>query len=1066
MNNTNQLIQKPQRKWYTYFTIKRSVLLLVLIIILSVLLVFFLGKYPSSIKARGLGYSADPFTTEGFTTFEEYYNSKLGKLQSDYDELLNRVSTMGNTEIEEMIQILKSLNQHLFALVELRVAVNLKALEMMQTPGNSPEDIAVLTEELNILMTKNRYTNIRDYFYYMLNEFTLVLQNDRYNFYFNYHYTDFRVVLKDKNGNETDQVWASNPEHNQFMVTGPNYLTEYTFLSQFNILYGASTSELMMSNYEYSIRDRDVSGQFELTPTVSYKTVQAKNQSGETVDALQVYYHLTGARGGIYYTDFPFRISQARLETFIANNAVLHEESDGAIPLMTTEDKRLFYNSDAALYTLVKNAKDDKGNIMEPYYEFKSGLPFYQDMTKINKTKLKTYFRDLCGYTPEDALYDNSYYGFDFKTVTSEFKVAIQYCLGANGLEARVLSNSIDEGELDSKGNPVNPITKIELLPYFAAVNNTYTVSGSTYTYDGYFVVPDGSGAVQQINSGLNEYKNISKRVYSTDRVFESDIYLLEELDMMLPMGALIQNPLIDPDTNNVVVPGRGILMYSQLGEAQLTFNTVIASPTNPINRCFFTLNYRETGMVTIGAGYYRYDFLKFTEDRVKGDLGVTYKLLSEDQLSVGGVAKAYREHLIDYYGLEVKDITSTPVVNADIIGSYDFLDNFLGIQFTNYGTLTTFSQMVEITKAIGHAGAKEINLYLYGWREEGLRNVSFKKQQISKAMGGAKAFDQSQADIDALTSNVQIYPYSSFGLINEFQESFGNNHYGARTISGDNVTQYSFDRAAKAYDNQSNPIYVLSPRYFEKFMSTFIDSFKKKVKTNAALIDNLGNIITGDYKRHDEIFRYTSVLEQLNAIQMASDEISNLSFIAPDEYAIPYAQTILNLPYSSTPFEIYDYSIPLYQMILSGIVDYSGMSINGNDDKGSNWHLMHILETGSNLAYTFGYDNPNKLILTQYNKYFYTEYTEWMAALEKMVKTVGESQIHECVLVNHERLSNSVYRVTYQSKTSYFAGNTLEAARANNQVVEIILNYSTSLYKYNGIDIPEYTYSITKRLG
>ena len=60
--------------------------------------------------------------------------------------------------------------------------------------------------------------------------------------------------------------------------------------------------------------------------------------------------------------------------------------------------------------------------------------------------------------------------------------------------------------------------------------------------------------------------------------------------------------------------------------------------------------------------------------------------------------------------------------------------------------------------------------------------------------------------------------------------------------------------------------------------------------------------------------------------------------------------------------------------------MDYSGESINEKSEKGIAQHIMKCIETGSNPAFTFTYDDSSKLLQTNYNNYYYTYYQRWLS--------------------------------------------------------------------------------------
>src|SRR5690554_2949927 len=165
--------------------------------------------------------------------------------------------------------------------------------------------------------------------------------------------------------------------------------------------------------------------------------------------------------------------------------------------------------------------------------------------------------------------------------------------------------------------------------------------------------------------------------------------------------------------------------------------------------------------------------------------------------------------------------------------------------------------------------------------------------------------------------------------------------------------------------------------------------------------------------------------------------ENQNVMLNSPFGFALPYVDQITDLPVDMTLFNILDYSIPLVQIALSGIVDYSTNSINMPSERDTQYKFLKVLETGSNLKYTLSYESSIKLIDSFHNKYLATEYVDWINDIVEQNKIINELKIHEGSIVDHERLAPNVF------KTMYSNG------------VEIIVNYGITNATVDGITIP-----------
>ena len=109
----------------------------------------------------------------------------------------------------------------------------------------------------------------------------------------------------------------------------------------------------------------------------------------------------------------------------------------------------------------------------------------------------------------------------------------------------------------------------------------------------------------------------------------------------------------------------------------------------------------------------------------------------------------------------------------------------------------------------------------------------------------------------------------------------------------------------------------------------------------------------------------------------------------------------------------------------------------------------MRMIETGSNLSFTFSYDSSEKLLQTDYNYYYYTLYTDWLETVKEVYDDLNGLGIYNGELVSHECVSTNIFKVTY--------------ATPNGDVV-IYLNYTRNNYTAtDGTVVPFKNYAVAK---
>ncbi|MBQ2892024.1 MAG: hypothetical protein IJE45_03940 [Bacilli bacterium] len=1123
-------------KWPKFLTVKRTILLAVLVLAVTILLIYFLGGY----KEASYSSETQPFDAndEALKEYDYYLDIKeadVEKHNNDYITSLENL-TAANIVAEIDSYINKIITED-----------NKERLLRKFTETYAGDKTSTEFVDIENKIKNAEFITDKDYALELLGQFEFLYKNNNYAFYFNYRYTTFRIDSIE-NGDVTKvlNTWYSNPqlEGNDPNSSSPND-TRMNHLSPIVINFLTKKGEIKRyTAFEYSITDVFVSNDDKepVTPTFQVKT---DKDNFSTI----VYYELS--KKGTTYSDYPQYISKARYDELVERNTAFVQEQIDILTGYLEEE-----NIDA-IYKYVKDHKDNgiitnyfdilnnrsligieaykayKGisfsssavdssnynslissistNIEELYklacemvrveyqfnYKAKNGLSIgdkvqfqvqyklktetvtddngeetenkfyefesYSVMASPSRKILSQILYTRLQYTAEDLANDQSEFGVENNSTNATYKVALEYKLTEKGLTTTVLNNSIYESNPESF-----PLYTIDILPYFTSEICEIEKDGNVYETKGDMVVPDGSGALIELNNGKQSYTQYSKRVYSTDLAFGNQVKQSETADILLPMYAITSNRLYDVNTHDIIKNSSAIIARLSSGAAQSSVSANVSRFTDSYNKIYFSTTYRESQLVTIGTGYYAKEITKFTEEFVKVDTVVDYYMYSSKDMDYdyADVAKEYRK-VLETEGILTatnKDTTDTPVFNAELLGVYDFTTNFLGIVYSGHDTLTTYDQAVTILKDLKTWGATNINVIYRGWRDSGLVNETFKDMSFANKLGSKKEYNNFLNYLEQ--ESITLYPLVSFLEINKFKDSFGKTRYSTRDVSSEYTEKYPYDLAGNIYDKKQNPYYTISPKFYNTFAEMLAKNFtKKNPELHAMAFDKLGGNLVGDYKKRSVFYKNESVAAQIDAFEiMAKDNrITEFSLNSPYEFAVKYATNITEVPYESTLHEVFNYSIPFYQLVFSGYKDYSGVIINANDEISLTKHLMNIFQTGSNIQFTFSYDNSSELIQTDYNYYYYTQHSQWKTEVTSVLQEVNKYELYKYQLADHELYVDQhneeisgVYVVTYEEKAN--VSNTFK----------VYLNYSEKAIKITNkagdqVDLPSWNYYVDK---
>ncbi len=331
------------------------------------------------------------------------------------------------------------------------------------------------------------------------------------------------------------------------------------------------------------------------------------------------------------------------------------------------------------------------------------------------------------------------------------------------------------------------------------------------------------------------------------------------------------------------------------------------------------------------------------------------------------------------------------------------------------------------------------MNAVYLGALNGGIANELNTQANIERILGGADGYERLNSYLE--DHNMSLYARTSFMSTSSYHKLFDQYRYTASRIRGSHAKLFNYHRPTRLpYDETQyqhrGDDYVINPAFYDAIFNRFQADFDY----DNIMISDLGGLLAGHYDRSETIY-----LQDAIRYQQAVLEQSNLNTMltAPFGFAMPYADQIIDLPTRATLYPIIDYEIPLLQLILSGLVDYSGESINLPGDRSERYQFLKHIETGSNLKYTLSYDDSRDLINTDYNYYMSTQYENWLDIIEAQVHEIDTLGIHQGHLIEHEYLGGNVYRVLYSHG------------------VELLINYNLTAVEVDGITIDSLDYVV-----
>lgn len=717
----------------------------------------------------------------------------------------------------------------------------------------------------------------------------------------------------------------------------------------------------------------------------------------EANNSLEVLYEI-GGKIKLDYTDFPLKISKERFENIVnqTNAEIERLESIGE----STRELSQALSTTTSLYV---------ENMENGFYAASS------DKMRNDRTLNRLYlvFYTTCGYTTEDLEMDNALNGVENDKTYPKFEVSLKYTLTDDGLSVEVINDSIVDYSTE-------PLLYIDILPYFGAANKNDS---------GYTLIPDGSGVIIDFNNERSYASAYEQRVYGADLAPYTGINSVNKERISLAMFGMKVND-------------NGFINVVEKGAESMSILANSSTNANPYNQSYYRFYYRESDNYKFASIDNISTIIQWTNEYNPSDAKLFITTVDGDG-NYSEMAKTYQEYLVENELLFDNDTTDDVVLNLSLLGGYLSNENFLGFKYTKPRSLTTSSEVEQIARELIDLEVAKLNIIYEGWCNDGVKSTYMGKIKFNNAITSKSKLIKLQETLSGLGSDLYLQTTVSRCYTTD---GFNEDKYAIRNIFGKITYTQQNDPASLVQDATTLKQYTLKSSSYDKTLSNISSKFEKLGLKNIYLSD-FGNLSYGSYENSDVSFRSETTQNYLDAMNNYADSFNSIIVAHPNDYALKYTKIALNVPTSGTNYQIVKTSVPFYQLVLSGYVDYSGISFNLEDAHSLEYYKMKAIESLSNMSMTWSFNNTVELIDTEYNTYYSTYYKNWMDKTVEMYKELQQLGIYSSSLVGHEIVS--------------IDGNIRKSIYANG--CEIVFNFTSSSYTYDGIVIQPNQYYVAK---
>lgn len=537
-------------------------------------------------------------------------------------------------------------------------------------------------------------------------------------------------------------------------------------------------------------------------------------------------------------------------------------------------------------------------------------------------------------------------------------------------------SMNITASHANITGNPDAYIESIDLLNYFGAYND----SG----IEDFLLVPDGSGAVIKTAIYDESFENLSFAVYGDDPSVQSET------------------------SGSAIIPAFGIkhgdsafVSLIQKGDAVATINACKAKTLSEYNSVYPA--FRITPVI------YEDQTLYISKSSAASEISLCYRFLSGNNATYSGLASACREQLIR------NSVLSTKTVEVD-----DYLPFFLTltgaakktagpIRFLS--TLTDFEQAKDMLTRMKNKGINDINIRYSGIFSGGLDSKDIDGASILMRLGGTEKLSE-------LYEYVTTQKMSLYLDVNLLSSSTGFSSGNALNITKTNSSYVPASALSEHLETELSSREFRSLGKLSKLIASVLSDTRYYGFTGYC-INDVGSVLYSDFSSNG-LLRDAAA----DAIAAAIAPLSTDHATMADNgnfYMLKNVDSVINIPINSTVSQSGAYfSVPFVQLVLHGIVDYSGYPINTSINL--NETLLKYIEYGACPHFEWNYKS---LSGQTKNDPFYYDNTINAAAEFYAQANETLNDLRDARMTDHYEVDDGVFCTEYDTGSMIYVNYT-----------------------------------------
>lgn len=632
--------------------------------------------------------------------------------------------------------------------------------------------------------------------------------------------------------------------------------------------------------------------------------------------------------------------------------------------------------------------------------------------------KLNRYFEEA-GFTEEMYTVEMENSGVE-GAVPISFMVPLEYRLREDAVDVSIPMSAVEE-------NGGGAIFRIQVLRYFGAAGTDE---------NGYLLVPNGSGSLIYFNNGKAAADVYSEYVYGIDPLAAEYTVRENTEDVKMALYGIFRE-------------NSAIFATIEDGAGFATIGAGVSGKVNEYNNAYATFVVRGNDRLSMfGTTGNEADIPIVEKNHYDANLTVRYTMLTQENASYAGAANYYRNRLVQEGVLnERTDAAGDIKFYYDTLGGVRKIKYFLGVPFDSMYSMTDFGQAQEIYQDLKDNGVTNQVMNYQGWMNRGYNHDVVDKIKVPHKLGGKSGLEDLSA-VMAADGN-DFYGDVAFQHVTYVSKRYSDSNETSRYYGGGYIAEFGLVNPATLRQTSGlgygeNHFFLTSPKFLVRYTDKFTDKITK-YDINGISLRDLGNELHSDKKRTNVIDREAALDVVDAALAQIDGAGKKIMLNDANDYAFAYANDIINAPLTDNDYYIVDETVPFYEMLIHGYIDYAGGAINLSDTYDRTDIVLNLVETGASPHFMFSARNSSDIKQTGLNRFYATTYESWKNDAIAIYTEVNEALKHVqgASITDHRIIDKDMRAVTYDNG------------------ITIYINTGNSDKTADGVTVPARSYQI-----